>query len=61
MNEEYEFEREYQADQRKIHRGKSRHQCPTCGKPNAITDEQKHRGYHCDACTRETEGGGFFP
>jgi formamidopyrimidine-DNA glycosylase len=46
-----------QADQRRIYKGRSRHTCPDCGTPNALTDEQKRRGYHCDACTRALEWG----
>lgn len=49
------------ADQRRIYRGESRHECPTCKTQNAITDEQKRRGYHCNDCTRAAEGGGYFP
>ena len=55
--EDPEFEREYQRDQRKLYAGQSRHMCPDCGRPNALTDEEKRRGYHCSACTRAIEEG----
>lgn len=48
-----DMERAYQADQRKIYAGGRRHDCPDCGAKNALTDEQKRRGYHCDGCTRQ--------
>jgi len=47
------------SDQRRIYKGKSRHECPTCHTPDAITDEMKRRGYHCDACTQAEEGCGY--
>ena len=52
-----EMEREYQRDQRKLYAGARTHTCPDCGRENALTDEQKLRGYHCDACTRAIEQG----
>lgn len=45
-----------QADQRRVYAGRDRHDCPTCGKPDQITDEMKRRGYHCDECTALAEG-----
>ncbi len=51
------MERAYQADQRKIHSGARRHDCPDCGAKNALTDEEKRRGYHCGRCTRQLEEG----
>ncbi len=59
MRDDREFEREYQRDQRKLNSGTRRHVCPDCGTPNALTDEEKRRGYHCGRCTRATEGYGF--
>lgn len=50
------MEEAFQADQRKIYSGTARHTCPDCGTPEALTDEQKRRGYHCDRCTRSEEG-----
>ena len=61
MDHDYEtdegMERVYQRDQRKLYSGKARHTCLDCGRENALTDEQKRRGYHCDACTRAIEFG----
>ena len=55
--EDREMEAAYQRDQRKLYRGSRRHTCPDCGRENALTDEEKRRGYHCGACTRQTEEG----
>lgn len=52
-----DFEQSFQDDQRKIYAGGRNHTCPDCGRENALTDEQKRRGYHCDRCTRQTEEG----
>ena len=52
-----DFERLYQQNQRKVYAGSAKHTCPDCGRKNALTDEQKRRGYHCDACTRAIEQG----
>ena len=52
-----EMEQLYQQDQRRLHSGKARHTCPDCGRENALTDEEKRRGYHCGACTRSMEEG----
>ena len=51
------MERAYQADQRKLYAGGSKHTCPDCGAPNALSDEEKRRGYHCGRCTQATELG----
>lgn len=45
----------YHRDQRRLYAGPARHTCPTCGRDDALTDEQKRRGYHCDDCTKEAE------
>ena len=51
------MEAAYQREQRKLYAGEAKHTCPDCGTPNALTDEQVRRGYHCDRCTRATEQG----
>ena len=32
--------------------------CPTCGKPNRLTPEDRAHGYQCDECADRAEGGG---
>ena len=41
---------------RKRNRGAKRHPCPTCKRPNALTDSELRQGYQCDACARRAEG-----
>lgn len=36
--------------------GTRRHPCPTCGRPNMLTDADKRRGYQCDRCADAAEG-----
>lgn len=52
-----DMEAAFQADQRKLYSGPSRHTCPDCGTPNALTDEEVRRGYHCSRCTKAMEEG----
>lgn len=33
-----------------------RYTCPTCGTPEALTEYERRKGYHCLSCTRQTEG-----
>jgi len=33
-----------------------RHDCPTCGEPEILTDEDVRLGYQCDACADRAEG-----
>lgn len=33
--------------------------CPTCKQPNRLTPIDVRRGYQCDACARQAEGGGY--
>ena len=40
-----------------LRRRHRRHTCPDCGTPNALTDEEKRRGYHCSRCTQVIEEG----
>lgn len=54
-----EMEQAIQADQRRIYKGPARYDCPDCGKKRALTAEMKRRGYHCDACNQQAEGGGY--
>ena len=51
------LEREYHRDQRKLYSGEYLYTCPDCGQENALTQEMKNRGYHCDACTKAAEQG----
>ena len=40
-------------------RNPQRYECPTCGKANALSAHEKQSGYHCEDCTRATEGYGM--
>ncbi len=31
--------------------------CPTCKEPNRLTPADRQRGYQCDACADQDEGG----
>lgn len=31
--------------------------CPTCGRKNMLTPADKARGYQCDICADQAEGG----
>jgi hypothetical protein len=33
--------------------------CPTCGRENMLTPADRARGYQCDYCADEAEGGGY--
>ena len=47
--------RKYQAQTRS-------HPCPTCRRPERLTDRDRARGYQCDDCTRRDAaayGDGF--
>jgi hypothetical protein len=33
--------------------------CPNCGRPNRLTPADRARGYQCDACADQAEGGGY--
>lgn len=35
----------------------TRYPCPTCGKPDAISAQEKAKGYQCRECTWKDEGG----
>lgn len=37
--------------------GERKHPCPTCERPNQLTDKDVHLGYQCDACADELERG----
>jgi len=39
--------------------GKRKHPCPTCKRPNKLSDADVRRGYQCDACADRDEGYGF--
>lgn len=40
--------------------GNSRNRpCPTCKRPNMLTPADVARGYQCDICADEAEGGGY--
>lgn len=32
------------------------HPCPTCGRPNALSEADKRLGYQCDRCADAAEG-----
>ncbi len=42
-------------DARKLAEGGGRFTCPDCGTPNALSAEEKRRGYHCGRCTALAE------
>lgn len=31
--------------------------CPTCGEPNRLTPRDRAKGYQCDSCADQAEGG----
>jgi tRNA(Ile2) C34 agmatinyltransferase TiaS len=31
--------------------------CPNCGRKNVLTPADRQRGYQCDACADQAEGG----
>lgn len=33
--------------------------CPQCERPNKLTPKDKQRGYVCDGCADQNEGGGY--
>ena len=39
-----------------LRRGKRIYPCPTCGRKNQLTAEDKRRGYQCDRCANAAEG-----
>lgn len=39
-----------------LRQGERKHPCPTCGRENMLTDEDKRRGYQCDVCAARDEG-----
>lgn len=40
--------------------GRRIHPCPTCGRKNRLTAEDRRLGYQCDACADALEGGYGF-
>ena len=40
-------------------RNPSRFECPSCKKPNALSADQKRKGYQCDSCADSEEGTGY--
>lgn len=43
--------------QRVLNKGPRYYPCPDCGRENALTVEEKRRGYYCGICTRNVETG----
>lgn len=39
-----------------LHPGKQRHPCPTCKRPDMLTDADVRKGYQCDYCADAEEG-----
>ena len=33
--------------------------CPTCGEKNRLTPADRAKGYQCDSCADQAEGGGY--
>jgi CRISPR/Cas system-associated protein Cas10 (large subunit of type III CRISPR-Cas system) len=52
-----EDSRERFAFQRRYHRGGRRYPCPTCGKPNRITEAGRRARHQCDECADKAEAG----
>lgn len=50
-----ELREAHHRDQRKLAEGGGRFPCPDCGTPNALSAEEKRRGYHCGNCTALAE------
>jgi len=42
-----------------LHPGRRVHPCPTCGRPNMLTEKDRAAGYQCDDCADRAEGRGF--
>ena len=40
-----------------LHPGKRTRPCPTCGAPNRLTARDVAKGYQCDRCADQAEGG----
>lgn len=53
--ERHEFDRGISRNNR---RNPQRYECPTCKRPNALSHDQKQKGYQCNACA-DTEEGTF--
>jgi hypothetical protein len=51
--ERHEFERGIARNNR---RNPQRYECPTCKTPNALSHDQKQKGYQCNACADAEEG-----
>ena len=51
--ERHEFERGIARNNR---RNPQRYECPTCKTPNALSHDQKQKGYQCDRCADSEEG-----
>lgn len=51
--ERHEFERGIDRNNR---RNPQRYECPTCKRPNALSHDQKQKGYQCNACADAEEG-----
>ncbi len=43
-----------------LRNGKRIYPCPTCGRENKLTEEDKRLGYQCDYCADAAEGVGIY-
>ena len=55
--DDYEANRHYYAEMRRVNKDKTLYDCPDCGAEKVLTAWQKQQGYHCEACTRRIEQG----
>ena len=66
-NEEYNEEHQARIDagfrnpggHSALRKGARNHACPTCGRPNMLSDADVRHGYQCDICADAAEGGGY--
>lgn len=58
MDDDYEINRQYYANIRRVNKNKTRYDCPDCGKKDALSAYEKQQGYHCSECTNRSEGTG---
>jgi len=45
----------YTGSYRRYEKRTAKHACPTCKRPEVLTDFEKARGYQCSACTARDE------
>lgn len=53
---DHDDERERFEYQKKMNRGGKHFPCPTCGRENALSAQEKAKGYQCNRCADAEEG-----